>query len=81
MQQILCTAACMHRITFLYSESVALNVSIQRGCLHGYWLYKVVYLKKELFKFCLTATIMVSCKSCHLFHERYCVQVLCILLR
>ena len=30
---------CMHRITLLYSESVALNVSIQRGCLHEYWLY------------------------------------------
>ena len=36
MQQILCTAA---KHALLYSKSVASNVSIQRGCLHGYWLY------------------------------------------
>ena len=40
MQQILCTAAMHAQKTLLYSESVALNVPIQRGCLHGYWLKK-----------------------------------------
>ena len=69
MQQIL----CMHRITLLYSESVALSVT--KGLFA--WVLAVqpksglslVYLKKELFKFSLTASIMVPCMSCHLFQD------------
>ena len=58
MQQILCTAA-MHA-TLLYSESVALKCHYTKGLFA--WETKMglslVYLKKELFKFSLTASIM-----------------------
>ena len=63
----------MHRITLLYSESVALNVT--KGLFA--WVLAVqpksglslVYLKKELFKFSLPASVMVPCMSCHLFQD------------
>ena len=44
---------------------------LQRGCLHGLAVQpksglSLVYLKKELFKFRLPASVMVPCMSCHL---------------
>ena len=78
MQQILCTAA-MHA----QNNIIVLRVS-SIECLYTKGLFawvlgqlsvqpesglSLVYLKKELFKFSLTASIMASCMSCHLFQD------------